>query len=114
MFDSINNILFDKEEDLNLDDVESFTPYMVGRYFSFYSDEYIDYINETLNTYGGLFDGEAQYNYYMNIVPKLKKRRISYMKKPKIDSEIDEGPTPDFYSKKEISKMTDLLPLLTN
>lgn len=110
MFDSINNILFDKKKDISLDNLANFSPYMVARYFSFYSNDWVDYCNETVNKYSNVFETEKeQYDFHMNVVPKLRKKRITYVKRPKQEKKEDITNVPDFYSKKELEMLTKML-----
>lgn len=110
MFDSINNILFDKKSNLTLDKVQDFTPYMVTRYFSFYDNAYVEYCNESLNKYADVFDtDEEKYKFFMEVVPKLKRRKIDYVRKVKDKKTAeDELPIPDFYSKRELDLLTNI------
>lgn len=103
LFDSIDQLLFKNKKISNSDAMESFVPYMVNRYFSFYKDgKYVGYINDSLNRYSGIFNSkEDSYSFYDNIIPKLSKTKINYIKKLKEEKE-EEIPTPEFYSKKEI------------
>ena len=110
MFDSINRLLFDKKKDITSDMLDTFTPYMVNRYFSFYGPEYVQYINESLNMYSDLFeDDKEKFDYYDNIIPKLRKKKIQYVKRPKDERTKEEFPVPDFYSKKEIETLTNMI-----
>ncbi len=112
MFAAINYLLFEKNK-TELDDelLEEFNPYMVSRYLSFCNSGALsDYTNETLNMYGNLFKTkEEQFLFYENIIPKLKRQKITYFKKKvkeKTDKKIPVEEIPDFYSKKEINKLT--------
>ena len=111
MFKAINHILFENSsKEIDSESLEEFVPYMVTRYFSFYDDgKYIDYINSTINKYYGIFKStEEEYKFYENIIPKLKKKKINYIKKIKKDKnkETPIKVIPDFYSKKEWETLT--------
>lgn len=111
MFKAINHILFENiSKDIDSETLDEFVPYMITRYFSFYDDgKYIDYINSTINKYNGIFKSvEDEYKFYENVIPKLKKKKINYIKKIKKD-ESKESTTsiiPDFYSRREWENLT--------
>jgi hypothetical protein len=106
MFKAINYLLFSKRKpELDNEILEEFSPYMVNRYLSFYDESFSDYTNETINTYGNIFKNkEDQFRFYEQIVPRLQKRKINYIKKPKEEIESSKIPTaiPEFYSKREM------------
>ena len=54
-----------------------------------YSKETVGFVNETLNKYCGIFDTDKQktYRFYFNLIPRLKFKRISYVKKIKKDKD---------------------------
>jgi hypothetical protein len=83
---------------------------MVTRYFSFYENgKYIDYINSTINKYQNIFHTkEDEYKFYENVIPKLKKKKINYIKKIKKDKNNQDAikAIPDFYSRKEWETLT--------
>lgn len=111
MFNAINHILFEKPSpEIDAEALDQFSPYMVNRYLSFYgSGEYVNYLNSTTNTYYTIFDTpEEQYKFFEHIIPKLKKRKINYVKRVKKDtsSDIPKLAVPDFYSKKEWEMLT--------
>jgi hypothetical protein len=112
MFNAINHILFEKpDKEINASALDEFSPYMVNRYFSFYSNgDYVDYINDTTNMYHSIFNtSEEQYKFFENIVPKLKKRKINYVKRIKKNENTDEvvKQIPDFYSRREWEALTN-------
>lgn len=109
MFDTINHLLFKKgSEELDSDLMATFVPYMVTRYLSFYDKDCAIYANETTNQYGAsMKTPEAQFKFYDNIIPKLKRKKIEYVKKPKAVKETEEIPVPEFYSKREIELLTN-------
>jgi hypothetical protein len=64
-----------------------------------YSKELCEYINETSNKFWNLFDDKGnQYNYLYNLIPKLKYRKINYLKKI----------IPEFYSQREYKRLVEL------
>ncbi len=105
IFQYINNILFTKKQiEINCDDESQFNLFMVNRWTSMYSKELNNYINETTNRYWNLTsDKQSQYNYMFNIIPKLKFKRLNYIKKIKKEKQTEEKalPIPEFYSKRE-------------
>lgn len=112
MFNSINHILFENpSKEIDASCLDDFSPYMVNRYFSFYGEgDYVDYINDTTNTYHSIFNTpEEQYKFFEHIVPKLKKRKINYVKRLKKDEKVDTpvNQIPDFYSRKEWETLTN-------
>jgi hypothetical protein len=111
MFVTIDYLLFsDKQAELDCEILENFKPYMVGRYMSFYDKNLTNYVNETINRYGHVFkDTDDQFKFYENVIPKLKKKRINYIKKATKDTERDSFPKsiPEFYSKREM-RMLDM------
>ena len=83
---------------------------MVTRYFSFYENgKYIDYINSTINKYQNIFyTKEDEYKFYENVIPKLKNKKINYIKKNKKEKTKKDivKTVPDFYSRKEWENLT--------
>jgi len=102
MFKAIDRLLFKKGE-IDGDTLSEFSPYMVTRYLSFYDKNLLTYANDTLNRYGNLFsDKVEQAEFFDNVIPKLKMKRISYVSKKKEKVEKEEVRVPEFYSKREI------------
>ena len=111
MFKAINHILFENSsKQIDSESLEEFVPYMVTRYFSFYDDgKYIDYINSTINKYQNIFHiKEDEYKFYENVIPKLKNKKINYIKKNKKEKTKKDiiKAVPDFYSRKEWENLT--------
>lgn len=111
MFDTIDYLLFRKNKpELDNELLTGFVPYMVTRYLSFYDKNVVGYANDTLNRYTGIFKSkEEQFRFHDNIIPKLKRKKIQYIKKPKPAKEKEEKPIPEFYSKREIEMLTKTL-----
>lgn len=85
IFDFINSLLFSKNKaGLTSQDQESaFLPYMVNRWASMYSPTVALKCN-VLNKYHSLFDDKKMiYSLFLNILPKVKSKRINYIKKQK-------------------------------
>tara|TARA_R110001606_G_C15015989_1_gene609081 strand:+ start:127 stop:504 length:378 start_codon:yes stop_codon:yes gene_type:complete len=68
---------------------QSFVPFLFNRWLTMYSKDTVGFVNETLNKYCGIFDTDKQktYQMYYNLIPRLKFKRISYIKKIKKDKE---------------------------
>jgi hypothetical protein len=112
IFQYINSILYSKKKiDMNCDDESQFNLFMVNRWSSMYSKEVNDYINETSNKYWNLFDDKiSQYKYIYSLIPKLKYKRINYLKKIKKEKKEKKeiNIIPEFYSEREYKQLVDL------
>lgn len=105
MFNSINFILFDSKKNYNLELLEEFSPYMTCRYFSFSGDNFVSYANDYVNTAHNLpLDDEEMFKFYYNIIPKQKRKKIGFIKKPKVENS-DVKQIPEFLSKRELDLM---------
>ena len=116
IFDYINSTLFLKSKiDMNCDDESQFSLYMLSRWCSFYSKEVANYVNQTLNHYGNLYTTkQEQYDFSFNILPKLKFKRLAYIKKTKKSSDENELPiVPEFCSLREYNNNVELLKTLS-
>ena len=78
-----------KAEYLDSEGEQAFVPFLLNRWLSMYSKETVGFVNETLNKYCGIFDTDKQktYRFYFNLIPRLKFKRISYVKKIKKDKD---------------------------
>ena len=115
MFKAVNKLLFDKvSPNLKYEILSEFSPYMTIRYASFYSDnvDYVNMVNNSINTYSSSFKNiEDQYKFFDNVIYKLPKKKIEYIKKPK--ENIEEGEIiPEFSSIREQKIKRDYLTLL--
>lgn len=112
MFNAINHILFNKSgKEATSDILSEFSPYMVSRYLSFYDNDLVVYTNETINRYHNLFeDSLDNLKFYEKVVPKLKKKKIEYIKAPKkeLKEVLEEYPVPEFLSKREMNLYFEL------
>ena len=109
-FKATNYLLFDQsKKELDNELLEEFNPWMTAKTFSFYDDgSMVDYINDTLNVYGDIFKTkEDQFRFFENIIPKVPKKRITYIKKSKKEK-LENMPIPEFYSKREIDMFEDM------
>tara|TARA_R110002124_G_scaffold223675_2_gene388971 strand:- start:1280 stop:1657 length:378 start_codon:yes stop_codon:yes gene_type:complete len=93
-FFQIQNKLFysnkSKQPDpLDSEGEQSFVPFLFNRWLTMYSKDTVGFVNETLNKYCGIFDTDKQktYQMYYNLIPRLKFKRISYIKKIRKDKE---------------------------
>jgi hypothetical protein len=105
VFKAIDYLLFQNRKELDSEILEEFHPYMVGRYLSMYGEEFVPYVNETINRYGNIFDTkEEQLLFYEQVIPKLKRKKIDYFSRPKKDVADDFGGVPEFLSKRELEE----------
>lgn len=90
-FDLLDNILFTKIHDLG-DDIESnmVGDFVFSQWVTGYSPEISEIVNETINRYSSLFvrDKKKLYDFYFNIIPKLKRKKIRYFKREREKKEI--------------------------
>lgn len=100
----------DVSKEIDSEALSEFSPYMVSRYFSFYENgKYIDYLNNTVNKYHNIFKTpEDQYRFFENVIPKVKRKKIQYVKKIKKQKVENVKQIPDFYSKKEWDLLTKI------
>jgi|TARA_R100000479_G_scaffold174623_1_gene123302 hypothetical protein len=90
-----NKLFYSKKEnagELDSEGEQSFVPFLFNRWLSFYSKELPGFVNETLNKFGNIFDDKQEsYKLYYYLIPRLKWKKISYIKKKKKDKEEIEG-----------------------
>lgn len=122
-FDMLRNLFFSRKDSSRTLDTESqahFLPFLLNRWLSFYNKEQCILVNETVNKYTGIFEDKNDlYKLYFNFLPKLKYKKIDYIKKKKAESE--EKQTLDTLliaknnnlSKREISLYIDLYNTIT-
>ena len=70
-----------------------------------------EYVNETTNKYWSLFDDKiSQYNYVFSIFPRLKFKRLNYLKKIKKEKKTKEDKLfiPEFFSEREYKQLVEL------
>ena len=106
IFNYIDSVLFTKQKlnKLNEDETQ-FNLYMLNRWCSMYSPDVTQIINETTNRYKEVFSlKQDQYNYILNILPKVKKRRINYIKKIKTEEKEKDENIPIIAKTLEISE----------
>lgn len=96
---------------MNCDDESQFNLFMVNRWTSMYSKEINEYVNETSNKFWSLFDDKiSQYDYIHSVFPKLKFKRLNYIKKTKKEKKSKEEKMiiPEFYSEREYKQLLEL------
>ena len=116
IFDYLNSILFSKDKlELNCDDESQFSVFMVNRWSSFYSKEIAEYINQTSNVYTGIYTSkQEQYDFLYNILPKIKFKRLNYVKKiKKEDKDVETVIIPEFYSEREYKNNVEFAKIIT-
>lgn len=83
IFDIIDGIAFSKKQaTTQAEDEKSYQPFLVNRWLSMLDGNAAKIVNETMNRYGQVFNTEEQYNFLLNVLPRYKKQRINYIKKP--------------------------------
>lgn len=104
IFNYIDSVLFNKKKLNTINEGETqFNYYMVGRWCSMYSPDICEILNQTTNLYGKAFSTkQEQYEFLLNILPKVKKKRINYLKKNK------EEKTQENTEAKNLSKALEL------
>ncbi len=72
-------------EPLDSEGEQGFVPFLINRWLTMYNKDTVGFVNETLNKYCGIFDTDKQrtYRLYFNLIPRLKFKRINYIKKKK-------------------------------
>jgi len=116
IFDYLNSILFSRKKiELNCDDESQFSSFMINRWISFYSKDVAVYVNQTSNQYCGVFiSKQEQSDFIFNVYPKLKYKRLEYIKKAKKDdSKEDKHIIPEFMSQREYIHNVELLKTLS-
>ena len=106
IFNYIDSVLFTKQKLNKLNEEETqFNLYMLNRWCSMYSPDMAQIINETTNKQKELFTlKQDQYNYIFNILPRVKKNRINYIKKIKSEEEKQDENIPIIAKNLEISE----------
>lgn len=112
IFDYLDSILFTKKKIVDIkENDQGFNFYMMNRWISMYSTEMAEYINNTSNLMCCEFKTkQEQYNFLYNTIPRLRKRKINYIKKVKDSLRNDSNKSNDIellaktfeVSKKEI------------
>jgi hypothetical protein len=109
-----NNLFYSKKskEPLDVEGEKSFSPFMFNRWLSFYNKDLASFTNETLNKFHSLFDDRQEtYKLYFNLIPRLKFKKIEYIKKKTNEDKEDELhliAKSNCISKREIQQYVDL------
>lgn len=84
IFDIIDGICFSKKKNLfaNIEDEKQFQPYIVNRWLSMLDPSAARIVNETVNRFGHVFTNQEICKLLTEILPKYKRQRIEYIKKP--------------------------------
>ena len=106
IFNFIDSVLFTKKKLNTINEGETqFNLYMLNRWGSMYSSDVAYIINETSNKYGKLFQTkEEQYQFVLNMLPKVKKKRINYIKKTKEEPKKEDNELALIAKAMEMSK----------
>jgi hypothetical protein len=106
IFDYINSVLFSKKKLNTINEEESqFSLYMLNRWCSMYSTDIASIINESTNLYGKSFSTrQEQYEYALSIFPKVKSKKINYIKKKKEEKLEENTDIPIIAKNMEISQ----------
>jgi hypothetical protein len=92
-FDVLNNVLYNKKTDTKIlyNGIEEFSPFMLNRWCSMYNNDICSLINVTTNRLHNVFEDKlTQYKLFLNVIPRLDRRRIQYIKKVKPEVVDDE------------------------
>jgi len=115
IFDQINSIVFTKKKiELNCDDESQFSSFMINRWLSFYSADVAVLINELCNKQPHCSNKQELYDFYYYTMPKLKFKKIAYIKKPKKEVVKEEKDIllPEFLSKREYENYVEFKKML--
>ena len=92
-----NKLFYSKKEtagDLDTEGEQSFVPFLFNRWLSFYNNDMCVFTNETLNKLSTIFDDkQLTYKLYFYLIPRLKWKRISYIKKKKKEDQEEQDLT---------------------
>ena len=92
-----NKLFYSKKEtagDLDTEGEQSFVPFLFNRWLSFYNNDMCVFTNETLNKFSTIFDDkQLTYKLYFYLIPRLKWKRISYIKKKKKEDQEEQDLT---------------------
>lgn len=85
IFTFLDSILFDKQLNNRIKYEEApYNPYMANRWASMYSTDVAEIVNETTNRYWAQIPlKEDHYKFLLYLLPKQKRKKISYIKKTK-------------------------------
>ena len=115
IFDTIKSLFFTKKVDDINEHIQGFSSFMLNRWLSFYDKTQAIFVNETLNKYHSVIDNkEDMFNLYFNFIPKLKYKKIDYVKKvnrekDKQDIIVEHLATSRDISRREVIQYLDIL-----
>ncbi len=102
-----NKLFYSKKDaagDLDTEGEQNFVPFLFNRWLSFYNNDMCVFTNETLNRFSTIFDDKQQsYRLYYYLIPRLKWKKITYIKKRKRE-ESEEDDIALIAKNKNISK----------
>lgn len=122
-FDLLRKLVFSRKtnaEDLDIEGLQSFIPYMLNRWVSFYDKSQAVLVNETFNRFSTIFEDKNEYyKLYYNLLPTCKYKKISYVKKKKekedkADASIAIIARNQMISQREVEMYLALTKTLTN
>lgn len=83
-FEFLQDLIFFKKKS-SLSNIEEgmTSSFLMNNWLSGYTPEFACFINETSNKYSGVFSSDKHrlYNFYFNVIPKLKIKKLKYPKK---------------------------------
>ncbi len=86
-----NKLFYSKKTEageLDTEGEQAFVPFLFNRWLSFYNNDMCVFVNETVNRFSTIFDDKQQtYKLYYNLIPRLKWKKITYIKKKKKEEE---------------------------
>lgn len=84
IFDIIDGVAFSKKENLvqQAEEKNNYQPYLINRWISMLDSSAAKIVNDTLNRYGHVFNADDQYTFLLKVLPRYKKQRINYIKRP--------------------------------
>ena len=106
-FEILSDLFYNKKniDTKDQETLQQFTPYLVNRWLSFYDNNKAVFVNETINKFTGLFDDKNDmYNFYLNLIPKSRFKKINYIKKNKNKKEEEDNNISVIAKNKNISK----------
>ena len=86
-----NKLFYSKKTEageLDTEGEQAFVPFLFNRWLSFYNNDMCVFVNETINKFSTIFEDKQQtYKLYYNLIPRLKWKKITYIKKRKKEEE---------------------------
>lgn len=106
IFNYIDSILFNKKRVNSINEGETqFNLFMVTRWCSMYSTNLVKILNETANIHSKTFTSkQEQYDFIFNILPKVKRKRLNYIKRNREDKKEENTETKNLAKILELSE----------